>query len=121
MAEISSSESARPSGMPCHLRRQPRQQQPVACWAMKHGWPRHGVCLPSFGMTAGPRRLRMISRHCASMTGNPFSATQASSRLPQTEAASEFRLGEARCDFFVRMHGDGLHIRLCGCILNNSI
>ena len=119
MAEISSSESARPSGMPCHLRRQPRQQQPVACWAMKHGWPRHGVCLPSFGMTAGPRRLRMISRHCDDR--EPFFRDADEFAPAQTEAASEFRLGEARRDFFVRMHGDGLHIRLCGCILNDSI
>lgn len=63
----------------------------------------------------------MISRHCASDDREPFFRDAGEFAPAQTEAASEFRLGEALCDFFVRMHGDGLHIRLCGCILNNSI
>lgn len=34
--------------MEYHLFRQPRQQVAVACWAIKTGCPRMGVCLPSF-------------------------------------------------------------------------
>ena len=44
-----------------HLFRQPRQQQAQACWALKTGCPLIGVCLPSFGITAGARRVRIKS------------------------------------------------------------
>lgn len=50
-----------PGGMPCHLARHPRQQQAVACWAIKTGCPRIGVCRPSLGITAGARRVRTKS------------------------------------------------------------
>ena len=40
--------SAISCGMPCHFSVQPRQQVAVACWATNTGWPRIGVCLPSF-------------------------------------------------------------------------
>ena len=57
----SSAVSSRPGGMPCHLARHPRQQQAVACWAIKTGCPRIGVCRPSLGITAGARRVHMKS------------------------------------------------------------
>src|SRR5699024_3756690 len=45
--------SSFPARILCHFSRQPLQQVAVACWAIKTGWPRIGVCFPSFGITAG--------------------------------------------------------------------
>ena len=44
-----------------HLFRQPRQQQAQACCALNTGCPFIGVCLPSLGIYAGARRLRIKS------------------------------------------------------------
>ncbi len=44
---------ARPSAMPCHFARHDRQHFAVACWAMKAGWHRVGVCWPSLRGWAG--------------------------------------------------------------------
>ena len=63
-----------PAGIWCHLKKQPRQQQPVACWAMNTGCPLIGVCLPSLGITAGARRLATKSSACLRMVAKPFSA-----------------------------------------------
>ena len=50
----SSPVSCLPAGIWCHLKKQPRQQQPVACWAMNTGCPLIGVCLPSLGIYESP-------------------------------------------------------------------
>ena len=60
--------------MECHFIRQERQQQPVACWAMKTGWPRLGVCFPSFAILAGERRFMMKSLAWRSIVSIPFAA-----------------------------------------------
>lgn len=52
---------------------EPRQQHAVACCAMKTGWPRMGVCRPSFGGQAGASRLRMKSAAWRCMVVHPFS------------------------------------------------
>ena len=64
-----------PAGIWCHLLKQPRQQQPVACWAMNTGWPRMGVCLPSFGISAGASLRATKSSACWRIVVNPFEAT----------------------------------------------
>src|SRR3546814_1045409 len=56
----SAASSRRPAGMPCHLARQLRQHVAVACWAIKTGWPRIGVCLPSLTGSAGASRFSTI-------------------------------------------------------------
>ncbi len=54
--------NSRPFGKWCHFSMQPRQQQAVACWAIKTGWPRIGVCLPSFAGSAGATLSRIKSQ-----------------------------------------------------------
>src|SRR3569623_290314 len=66
--------SALPFSMPCHFCRQLRQQVAVACCATNTGCPRNGVCLPSFGGSAGASRLAINSRACAATVGKPFAA-----------------------------------------------
>ncbi len=68
--------------MPCHLARHERQQVAVACCAMNTGWPRIGVCLPSFAGAAGERRLATKSAACVKITGSPRASRYASSAVP---------------------------------------
>src|SRR3546814_9310905 len=56
--------------MPCHLARQLRQHVAVACWAIKTGWPRIGVCLPSLTGSAGASRFSTI-RSMIAQSANP--------------------------------------------------
>ena len=56
------------------MKKQPRQQQPVACWAINTGCPFIGVCLPSLGITAGARRLATKSSACLRIVAKPFSS-----------------------------------------------
>ena len=94
-----------PGGMPCHLARHPRQQQAVACWAIKTGCPRIGVCRPSLGITAGARRAHEIcgmtpdSLHAFSLDiGDIFRF--------QTKSSAELgcrQPGEQRIEGFCRM------------------
>ena len=74
MPNCRSSGMATPRGTFHHFARQSRQQQAQACWALKTGCPRIGVCLPSFGGFAGARRVRMKSSQCRRITSMPFSA-----------------------------------------------
>lgn len=57
-----------------HFSRHPRQHVAVACCALNTGWPRIGVCLPSFSGCAGARRCRTKSSACLRMVSIPFSA-----------------------------------------------
>ena len=63
-----------PLGTFHHLAGQLRQQQAQACWALNAGWPRIGVCFPSFGGFAGARRVRTKSSQCRRIVSMPFSA-----------------------------------------------
>ena len=69
------------SGTLYHLFRHPRQQQAVACIALKTGWPCIGVCLPSFAGFAGASLWRTKSSACFRMTSMPFSSRYACSFL----------------------------------------
>ncbi len=81
-------------GMECHFSRQPRQQVAVACWATKIGWLRIGVCLPSFGGSAGARRSSMNFSQCDISASNPLrskyslSAARRRNRRRKVERAS---------------------------------
>ena len=63
-----------PFGTFHHFSRQLRQQQAHACCALNTGWPRMGVCFPSFGGFAGARRVRTKSSQCLLIVSRPFSA-----------------------------------------------
>jgi len=65
---------ATPRGTFHHFARQLRQQQAQACWAMKTGCPRIGVCFPSLGGFAGARRMRTKSAAWRRIVSRPFSA-----------------------------------------------
>ena len=52
-----------------------RQQVAVACCATKTGWPRMGVCFPSFGITAGASLFSMNSNAWDRTVSMPFSFT----------------------------------------------
>jgi len=57
--------------MRCHFSRQPRQQVAVACWAMKTGWFRIGVCLPSLAGSAGANRSETNCPACSRIVSRP--------------------------------------------------
>ena len=59
----------------CHFRIHSRQQVAVACCAINTGWPRIGVCFPSFGITAGASRFAIKSLACCRIVSSPFSRT----------------------------------------------
>lgn len=80
---ICSSVSGRPFGIRCHFSRHPRQHAAVACWATKTGWPRIGVCRPSFFGSAGASRSRSNFLPCSNTTGSVFSARYARSFGPK--------------------------------------
>ncbi len=62
-----------PFGTRYHLFRQPRQQHAHACCAINTGWPCIGVCLPSFGITAGVKRCLTKSYACRRIVSMPLS------------------------------------------------
>ena len=62
-----------PRGTFHHFSRQERQQQAQACCATKTGWPRIGVCFPSFCGLAGASRMRMKSSQWRRIVSKPFS------------------------------------------------
>ena len=62
-----------PRGTFHHFSRQDRQQQAQACCATKTGWPRIGVCFPSFCGLAGASRMRIKSSQCRRIVSKPLS------------------------------------------------
>src|SRR5574344_939329 len=50
--------------MLCHFIKQFLQQHPVACWTLNIGCPCHGVCLPSFLISAGAHLVFTTSLAC---------------------------------------------------------
>ena len=62
-----------PRGTFHHFSRQERQQQAQACCATKTGWPRIGVCFPSFCGLAGASRMRMKSSQWRRIVSKPLS------------------------------------------------
>jgi hypothetical protein len=106
---ISLSERGRPRKMPCHFSRHPRQHVAVACWTMKIGCPRIGVCRPSFRGAAGANRSSTNRRPCSNTTGSVFSARCARSWGPNRKRlrnllrsnavnkSSRSRMGDRHC------------------------